>query len=644
MRTIKKSTQLALAEAIRAKSGRTDAMTTEDMVEAIEGLNITGVTYPLADEPTTMGQMACLVRVRQMRDVVYTPVAELPWGGTNAATTQPAGTAITGIPYSSVRLTDNFIGFNRSLYSWVTALRNPKSDIYTKKSTETAAETWWGVNCSVFVSYVYGWNYHKATAIFPDSDGIEEISLADIQLCDAACYRTGEGTAGHVIIITGIWRDVTGNIVELEVSEATGDRVQATVFTWDDFVNKYFDNGSYVMYRNNYLYKVPYAYGENNDESWELMAAWDGDLSTSLGDKAVLKSTEKITLNPLSTDGYTAIELYRDAVKIAEYSVGDVELSGLKAGRYVAKLVPETGRSSISFEVAQVSATYYGNRYSFTAVAGAPVRIVFKNASGYTEKAVDLTADDVALGYKDIDYSAERACVVFKTEFGFVVTEAMYEEPETEIVLPAEYQQVASLETDGNQYIDTGVLASDYTENITYVFKGNTTGYAQSAGNNYLFGCLDNNRRSGNVSLNTIENLLSLYVGLTSYNIYDASLPAIDSDFVVRANCNSLMSTSSLISMIVDGTAAQRSDDTYQTGNMPDANIYLLWCNGVGSTSKPFCGKLYSFAMDTADGTPIRNFVPCYRVADGVIGLYDTVEGKFYTNAGTGAFTKGADV
>ena len=98
MRTIKKSTQLALAEAIRAKSGRTDAMTTEDMVEAIEGLNITGVTYPLADEPTTMGQMACLVRVRQMRDVVYTPVAELPWGGTNAATTQPAGTAITGIP------------------------------------------------------------------------------------------------------------------------------------------------------------------------------------------------------------------------------------------------------------------------------------------------------------------------------------------------------------------------------------------------------------------------------------------------------------------------------------------------------------------------------------------------------------------
>ena len=48
--------------------------------------------------------------------------------------------------------------------------------------------------------------------------------------------------------------------------------------------------------------------------------------------------------------------------------------------------------------------------------------------------------------------------------------------------------------------------------------------------------------------------------------------------------------------------------------------------------------------MNAADGTPIRNFVPCYRKSDNVIGLYDTVEGVFYTNAGTGSFTKGVDV
>ena len=40
----------------------------------------------------------------------------------------------------------------------------------------------------------------------------------------------------------------------------------------------------------------------------------------------------------------------------------------------------------------------------------------------------------------------------------------------------------------------------------------------------------------------------------------------------------------------------------------------------------------------------VRDFIPCYRISDGVIGLYDKVSGKFYTNAGTGTFTKGADV
>lgn len=40
----------------------------------------------------------------------------------------------------------------------------------------------------------------------------------------------------------------------------------------------------------------------------------------------------------------------------------------------------------------------------------------------------------------------------------------------------------------------------------------------------------------------------------------------------------------------------------------------------------------------------IRNFVPCYRKSDGVIGLYDKVNNKFYRNKGTGTFTKGNNI
>lgn len=41
----------------------------------------------------------------------------------------------------------------------------------------------------------------------------------------------------------------------------------------------------------------------------------------------------------------------------------------------------------------------------------------------------------------------------------------------------------------------------------------------------------------------------------------------------------------------------------------------------------------------------IREYIPCYRRSDGVVGLYEKFTGAFLTNAAeTGAFTKGADV
>ena len=66
--------------------------------------------------------------------------------------------------------------------------------------------------------------------------------------------------------------------------------------------------------------------------------------------------------------------------------------------------------------------------------------------------------------------------------------------------------------------------------------------------------------------------------------------------------------------------------------------MHLLHSNGYdfGYTS----GKVY-YCKITVDGTLVRNFVPCYRKSDNIVGLYDLVNGVFYTNAGTGNFAKG---
>ena len=40
----------------------------------------------------------------------------------------------------------------------------------------------------------------------------------------------------------------------------------------------------------------------------------------------------------------------------------------------------------------------------------------------------------------------------------------------------------------------------------------------------------------------------------------------------------------------------------------------------------------------------VRDFVPCYRIIDNEIGLFDKIHNIFYANAGTDTFSKGNNV
>ena len=73
--------------------------------------------------------------------------------------------------------------------------------------------------------------------------------------------------------------------------------------------------------------------------------------------------------------------------------------------------------------------------------------------------------------------------------------------------------------------------------------------------------------------------------------------------------------------------------------------IYIFAWNNNGAPEYyiPSGSKIYYLRCEL-NGIAIADFVPCYRKADGVIGMFDTVAQVFYTNAGTGTFTKGADV
>lgn len=70
--------------------------------------------------------------------------------------------------------------------------------------------------------------------------------------------------------------------------------------------------------------------------------------------------------------------------------------------------------------------------------------------------------------------------------------------------------------------------------------------------------------------------------------------------------------------------------------------LYLFGCKWV-QTGFEYVGssqRVYECYI-TRNGKTIRNFVPCYRKADHKPGMYDIVNGVFYTNQGTGEFIVG---
>lgn len=88
---------------------------------------------------------------------------------------------------------------------------------------------------------------------------------------------------------------------------------------------------------------------------------------------------------------------------------------------------------------------------------------------------------------------------------------------------------------------------------------------------------------------------------------------------------------------------------SYKIGTWDSVSVRLIVSSGLNLlTYSPseyaFNGKLKSASItDDSDGL-VHDFVPCYRKADGAIGVYDIVGNTFHTNSGTGALVKGNDV
>lgn len=205
--------------------------------------------------------------------------------------------------------------------------------------------------------------------------------------------------------------------------------------------------------------------------------------------------------------------------------------------------------------------------------------------------------------------------------------------------LPSEYQEVEWIKGSGTQYINlnlsglNGILCEyDVVHDSDYKSLDSNGGYIiGSHGLNYPYG------RNGGWYKAGTANAWELGYGETypgasrtmqwghKYHVkfctfYDEAYIEVDDVRLITTNGQTV--TDNLVYIFQNG--------------------YGINYGGPSTIAKLYGAKISKKVNGVI--TLMRDLIPCYRKSDSTIGLYDLVNNQFYTNSGSGTFTKGPDV
>lgn len=186
--------------------------------------------------------------------------------------------------------------------------------------------------------------------------------------------------------------------------------------------------------------------------------------------------------------------------------------------------------------------------------------------------------------------------------------------------LPTGYTQVQYLESTGTQYIDTGFNPSDNSRVLITVSDVSKA--------SYLFGARD-------PYTDAIKQ---------GFGAYATSATTIRSDYFTGTVTETVDSMIGKETIDKNGNVLKAYGKTITNTAVSSRTVpcplYLMALNNNGTAAVFSSIKVYSCQIYD-NGVLVRDFVPC-KNASGTGGMYDLVNSKFYTNAGTGTFTVGS--
>lgn len=312
-------------------------------------------------------QERAAAHARLLSQVKWTPVAgTMP---NRSGGFFEVGKEKTGVPYSSVRSEGRYIGFDIGLRTFLAAVENPKSVLYTENlaGKVSNAAGYYGMVCSSYTSYALGCGIWEVSRRYGPqiSEGImlvEPQSAQAAQVGDVIYTPHATETSGsHVEMITAVTKDAAGRVISVRVEESRPPTTATTERSAAAFEK-------HLATRNKQLFRITdrEAWRGSNRSEPLLFPNYEADamkptinrsLLLDLGDWVPYQKGHAVKFHVMDCDqrGAKSLVIQRGGTVVEEISLdgpGEHERTFDTCGDYTAHMVHRDGKTSQACEFA----------------------------------------------------------------------------------------------------------------------------------------------------------------------------------------------------------------------------------------------------------------------------------------------------
>lgn len=386
----------------------------------------------------SLGRINAVKKAYQMTDLHFTPKKNIKGNG---SLVYYANRDYQGLIYSSVKEMATFVGEEVSMHTFMTAVHNPKSRLYTEDVSKSPyhgvnCRAYYGTVCSGLVSYALGLYPRCFANDIPLLKCMEEINFTNpenIQVADVLWKN------GHVALISDVIKDNDNKVLQIEISESVPTGCRRYHKTRSEFLELVTSSFKKVyrytdLYKNTQYSSLP-QFVAVLDEA-PIFFQYNDDLCVDKGDKSCYLEGEEVIVNAMHS--YDYMEIYKDneLYKVVNSGIEDVILTGLPYGDYKARIIFDDQYSDFTYWKTvnvNVKIDREEEKVYFCSKNAIPQYVRSLNISGECPNYPSsnygyyfLTDEDVAKGFIDINnvnilpqYPYIR--VYFSTEYGTII-------------------------------------------------------------------------------------------------------------------------------------------------------------------------------------------------------------------------------